>query len=148
MQLTAPSAELELVNRELGTVESIDEGHMAFRMDDGRSIEADPAKHSHLDHGYAVTSHSSQGQTAAECFHVDTQLGAKDLLNNRMPMLPSRVTRMKPSFYNNRSALGAALGRDVSHKSAHTSELVQGQAVPQPEIVPAREHSCGFGIDR
>ena len=35
--------------------------------------------------GYAVTSHSSQGQTADRVLtHVDTELGAKDLLNNRM----------------------------------------------------------------
>jgi hypothetical protein len=32
-----------------------------------------------------VTSHSSQGQTADRVLiHADTQLGAKDLLNNRM----------------------------------------------------------------
>ena len=35
--------------------------------------------------GSAVTSHSSQGQTADRVLtHVDTELGAKDLLNNRM----------------------------------------------------------------
>ena len=34
---------------------------------------------------YAVTSHSSQGQTADRVLiHVDTVVGAKDLLNNRM----------------------------------------------------------------
>jgi hypothetical protein len=34
---------------------------------------------------YAVTSHSSLGQTAdLVLIHVDTELGAKDLLNNRM----------------------------------------------------------------
>ena len=33
--------------------------------------------------GYAVTSHSSQGQTADRVLiHADTELGAKDLLNN------------------------------------------------------------------
>jgi len=34
---------------------------------------------------YAVTSHSNQGQTADRVLiHADTELGAKDLLNNRM----------------------------------------------------------------
>lgn len=34
---------------------------------------------------FAVTSHSSQGQTADRVLiHVDTELGAKDLLNSRM----------------------------------------------------------------
>ena len=54
-------------------------------MNDDCSVEIDPAKHPHLDHGYAVTSHSSQGQTADRVLiHVDTELGAKDLFNNRM----------------------------------------------------------------
>jgi hypothetical protein len=35
--------------------------------------------------GYAVTSHSSHGQTANRVLiHADTELGAKDPLNNRM----------------------------------------------------------------
>ena len=35
--------------------------------------------------GYAVASHSSHGQTADRVLiHADTELGAKDLLNNRM----------------------------------------------------------------
>jgi hypothetical protein len=41
---------------------------------------------------YAVTSHSSQGQTADQVLtHVDTELGAKDLLNNRMAYVASRA---------------------------------------------------------
>ena len=71
---------------------------MALKMDDGRSVEIDPAKHPHLDHGYAVTSHSSQGQTADRVLiHVDTELGAKDLLNTAWRMSPSRVELMMPS---------------------------------------------------
>ena len=37
---------------------------MSLKMDGGRDVELDPREHPHLDHGYAVTSHSSQGQTA------------------------------------------------------------------------------------
>ena len=86
MQLTAPSPDLKLANRELGTVEGIgQQGRMGLKMDGGREVELDSAKHPHLDHGYAVTSHSSQGQNADRgLIHVDTELGAKDLLNNRM----------------------------------------------------------------
>ena len=150
VQLTAPSAELRLVNRELGTVEGISEGRMAFRMDDGRSVEIDPAKHPHLDYGYAVTSHSSQGQTADRVLiHVDTELGAKDLLNNRMAYVAvSRGAHDAQLFTNDRDGLGTALGRDISHRSALMSELRPQQAVPVPEIVPKQEHSYGFGISR
>ena len=149
VQLTAPSAELKLANRELGTVESIGEGRMALQMDDGRSVEIDPAKHPHLDHGYAVTSHSSQGQTADRVLiHVDTELGAKDLLNNRMAYVSvSRGAHDAQLFTNDREGLGAALGRDVSHRSAHVPELKIEQAVePKIEIVPERSHGYGMGL--
>jgi ATP-dependent exoDNAse (exonuclease V) alpha subunit len=47
-------------------------------MDGGRDVQLDPREHPHLDHGYAVTSHSSQGQTAERVLiHVDTELAAK-----------------------------------------------------------------------
>src|SRR5439155_7705652 len=83
--VTAPANELKVANRELGTIESIEEdGRLRMKMDSGRAIELDPRKLPHLDHGYAMTSHSSQGQTADRVLiHVDTELGARDLLNSR-----------------------------------------------------------------
>lgn len=45
----------------------------------------DPQRHPHLDRGHAVTSYSGQGRTADRVLiNVDTELAAKDLLNNRM----------------------------------------------------------------
>ena len=86
IQFTAPANDLKVANRELGTIESIgDDGRLSLKMDGGREVELDPRQYPHLDHGYAVTSHSSQGQTAERVLiHVDTELGAKDLLNSRM----------------------------------------------------------------
>src|SRR5713226_5295536 len=80
IQLTAPANILRVANRESGTTESIDgDGRLHLKIDGGRSVELDPRKHLHLDHGYAMTSHSSQGQTADRVLiHVDTELGAKD----------------------------------------------------------------------
>jgi len=37
---------------------------MSVKMDGGCEVQLDPVKHPHLNHGYAVTSYSSQGQTA------------------------------------------------------------------------------------
>jgi ATP-dependent exoDNAse (exonuclease V) alpha subunit len=46
-------------------------------MDGGRAVELDPHRCLHLDHGYAMTTHSSQGQTADRVLiDVDTELGA------------------------------------------------------------------------
>jgi conjugative relaxase-like TrwC/TraI family protein len=149
VQLTAPSSELKLANRELGTVESIGDSRMTLKMDSGRSVEIDPAKHPHLDHGYAVTSHSSQGQTADRVLiNVDTELGAKDLLNNRMAYVAvSRGAHDAQLFTNDRAALGAALGHDVSHQSAHTPELKIDQAIePKLEVEPEPSFRYGMGL--
>jgi ATP-dependent exoDNAse (exonuclease V) alpha subunit len=150
VQLTAPSQELKVANRELGTVEGIGEdGRLSLKMDGGRAVELDPAKHPHLDHGYAVTSHSSQGQTADRVLiHVDTELGAKDLLNNRMAYVAvSRGAYDAQLFTNDREKLGVALGRDVSHQSALAPALTPQQSIqPQHEIAPEIEHGYGRGI--
>ena len=89
LQFTAPakSDDLKVANRELGTIHSTaDDGRIQLTMNQGgRSVSFDPKQHLHLDHGYAVTSQVSQGQSADRVLiHIDTDLGAKDLLNNRM----------------------------------------------------------------
>ena len=57
IQFTAPNHELKIANRELGTVESIaPDGAMRLKLDSGRSMDYEPQRHPHLDHGYAVTS--------------------------------------------------------------------------------------------
>jgi ATP-dependent exoDNAse (exonuclease V) alpha subunit len=147
VQFTAPANELKVANRELGTVERIQNDRISLRMDDGRNVQIDPAKHPHLDHGYAVTSHSSQGQTADRVLvHVDTELAAKDLLNNRMAYVAiSRGAEDAQLFTNDRSKLGQALGHDVSQQSAHTPQIAPSKPVQQ-EISPKQEHSFGHGI--
>ena len=127
VQFTAPSQDLKVANRELGTVESIaQDGMMRVRLDNDRNMSFDPQRHPHLDHGYAVTSYSSQGQTADRVLiNVDTDLGAKDLLNNRMAYVSvSRGQWDAQIFTNDRSALANALGHDVSHESALRTEHV------------------------
>jgi hypothetical protein len=74
IQFTAPSKELKVANRELGTIERVSsEGDLSVRLDSGREVRFNIREHAHLDHEYAVTSHSSQGQTAKRVLiHVDT----------------------------------------------------------------------------
>jgi len=150
IQFTAPANDLKIANRELGTIESIgQDGRLRLKMDGGRSVELDPRQHPHLDHGYAMTSYSSQGQTADRVLiHVDTELGAKDLLNSRMAYVAvSRGVYDAQFFTNDRKKLGATLGHDVSHQSAHALEAKQEQAIaPQREIGPRQEQGPGLGI--
>jgi conjugative relaxase-like TrwC/TraI family protein len=151
VQLTAPAREIKVANREMGTIENIgQDGRIGLKMDGGHEVQFDSTKHPHLDHGYAVTSHSSQGQTAERVLiHVDTELGAKDLLNNRMAYVAvSRGAHDAQLFTNDREKLPSALGHDVSHQSAHVPEIKPEQSIQpqQPEIAPVQERNYGHGF--
>ena len=152
IQFTAPANELKVANRELGLIADIDgTGRLKLRMDSGRSLQIDPSKHPHLDYGYAMTSHSSQGQTANRVLiHVDTELAAKDLLNNRMAYVSvSRGAFDAQLFTNDSEKLPAALGHDLSKHSAHVPEINSGQTIaPQQEISKGtqQEHGVGLGL--
>ena len=146
IQFTAPSHELKIANRELGTVEEIaSNGEMKIKLDSGQRRVLDPTQYAHVDHGYAVTSYSSQGQTADRVLiHVDTDLSAKDLLNNRMAYVAiSRGQWDAKIFTNDRGALANALGRDVSHKSAHVPEQTIGKSLDSPQ---KHELDIGMGL--
>jgi len=152
IQFTAPANDLKVANRELGTVEAIgQDGQMRLKMDGGRDVQLDPREHPHLDHGYAVTSHSSQGQTAERVLiHIDTELAAKDLLNSRMAYVAvSRGAEDAQLYTNDRAKLPEALGHDVSHESAHTPAMKPEQSITsqQQEIAPVIEHGgMGHGL--
>ena len=140
-----------IANRELGTVENIaQDGAMRLKLDGGRSVDYDSQRFPHLDHGYTVTSYSSQGQTAERVLiHVDTELGAKDLLNNRMAYVAvSRGQWDAQIFTNDREKLSQALGHDVSHQSAYKPE--QAMASMQQKIAPSPalglEQGIGLGL--
>jgi len=152
IQFTAPASDLRIANRELGTVERIgDDGRLNLKMDSGRAVELDSHRHLHLDHGYAMTSHSSQGQTAERVLiHVDTELGAKDLLNSRMAYVAvSRGAYDAQLYTNDREKLPEALGHDVSRQSALMLAMKPEQAItPQQEVShgPRYDHGPGFEI--
>jgi conjugative relaxase-like TrwC/TraI family protein len=151
IQFTAPANDLKVANRELGTIESIGrDGRLSLKMDDGgREVQLDLRQHPHLDHGYAVTSHSSQGQTAERVLiNVDTELGARDLLNSRMAYVSiSRGAHDAQLFTNDREKLPAALGHEVSRESAHVPAHKPEQSIaPQQEIGPRHEQGQGLGI--
>jgi ATP-dependent exoDNAse (exonuclease V) alpha subunit len=127
LQLTAPFYPEKLANRELGTLEKIDgDGNLKLRMDDGREVEFNARQHPHLDHGYAVTSHSAQGQTADRVLvHVDSEHIHKGLINERMAYVSiSRARHDAQVFTNDAETLGKELGKEISHSTAlHSNEM-------------------------
>lgn len=148
IQFIAPANDLKIANREMGTIESISGGRLNLKMDDGRSVQLDPNRQLHLDYGYAVTSHSSQGQTANRVLiHVDTDLGAKDLLNSRMAYVAvSRSAHDAQIFTNSIASLGQALSREVSHATAVQQPPMSHAIEQHAEQRPVHEHEIGQGF--
>jgi conjugative relaxase-like TrwC/TraI family protein len=139
VQFTAPYKEQHVANRELGTIEKMDAGgNLQLRMDSGRSVAFNFKEHPHLDHGYAVTSHSSQGQTADRVLvHVDTEQAGEKLVNRRLAYVAVSRGRHDAQIYtNDKSHLAEQLSRDVSHRSAVESDRAQQPAAEKIEQTP------------
>lgn len=139
VQFTAPDRARHLANRDLGTIESIDAGgHMRVKLDSGRTVAFPLHEHRHLDHGYAVTSYSSQGQTADRVLvHVDTDRVGAQLINQRFAYVAlSRSRHDAQVFTNDRGRLADALGRAVSHRSALEAGPAQQPSTPTQAIGP------------
>jgi conjugative relaxase-like TrwC/TraI family protein len=127
VQFTAPDKSLGVANRDLAAIESIaPDGRISARLDNNRLIEFDPKEHRHFDHGYAITSHSSQGLTAERVL-VNADTGVHpDLLNSRFGYVSiSRASHDATLFTDDVTKLSPQLSSDVSK----TSALVVNQSV-------------------
>ena len=132
IQFTAPDKSLGVANRDRAAIEAVHpDGRLSVRLDNNRQIEFNPNEHRHLDHGYAVTSHSSQGLTAERVLvHADTSVHP-DLLNSRFAYVSiSRASHEATLFTDDIAKLGPQLGADISKTSAldisQTSSVAQG----------------------
>ena len=151
VQFTGPNKDLGVANRDLGTVVSMEDGRITLRMDgkSARIIAFNPAEFRQFDHGYAVTSHSSQGLTAGRVLaHIDTD-SSLNLINNRLAYVSiSRASDDARIYTNNAESLGERLASNVTKTSAidvsklhRLSDLggVSSRSTPEVEFE-------GFGI--
>jgi len=116
IQFTAPNRALQIANRDLGSIEHIGEdGKISVRMDGtkDRIVIFDPKEMRHFDHGYAVTSHSSQGLTAERVLvNMDTDVHP-ELINGRFAYVSvSRASHDAQIYTNNAATLGESLGHE------------------------------------
>jgi ATP-dependent exoDNAse (exonuclease V) alpha subunit len=117
---TAPSKELGVANRDLGTVQQIEKGgQLTVKMDSGKSVSFDAQQMRHFDHGYAVTSHSSQGLTAERVMvNIDSNIHP-DLINTRFAYVSvSRAALDAQIYTDDASTLIARLNHNVTKESA------------------------------
>jgi ATP-dependent exoDNAse (exonuclease V) alpha subunit len=133
IQFTTPDKRLQVANRDLATIEAISpHGEICARLDDGRSVAFSNRDNHHFDHGYAVTSHSSQGLTANRVLvHVDTSVHP-DLISARFAYVSVSRASVDARIYTNHAAsLGKDLSHDVSKSAAMEISQNAGQAVAE-----------------
>jgi ATP-dependent exoDNAse (exonuclease V) alpha subunit len=118
------------------------QGHLSIQLDSGRRVQLDSAKSRHLDYGYAVTSHSSQGQTVDRALvYIDTEQTSSLALNSRLAYVAVSRARYDVRIYtNDAEKLTEALSRQTSKSSAleawQKSEEREYSAA-QPSVTPA-----------
>lgn len=120
IQFTAPNKGLGVANRELGRIEKIDaQGNITLRLEDSRAVQFNAAENRHFDHGYAVTSHSSQGLTAARVLiNIDSAAPAQ-LINSRFAYVAVSRASLDAEIYTDDAAnLGQRVSGDISKSAA------------------------------
>jgi ATP-dependent exoDNAse (exonuclease V) alpha subunit len=121
IQFTAKDKDLGVSNRDLGTITKLEPDQITVRLDgkDERTVSFDPGKMQHFDHGYAVTSHVSQGLTEGRVIaNIDTE-SSRSLINTRLAYVAvSRASDDARIYTNNAETLGARLATDISKTAA------------------------------
>jgi ATP-dependent exoDNAse (exonuclease V) alpha subunit len=153
IQFRAPFAEQRVVNGELGTITKIEQNQIHVALDDERRISFDPQRFPHIDHGYAVTSHTSQGLTVDRVIlNADTQESFR-LLNDRMDYVALSRARDEALIYtdsvpNLRETLNRAadkemaldaIGENSRDKQQERNDLTNDPLAPH--LMPRAEQS-------
>jgi ATP-dependent exoDNAse (exonuclease V) alpha subunit len=136
LQFSALNKDLGISNRDMGTITKMEADRLTVLMDgkEKRSVSFRPSEFRQFDHGYAVTSHSSQGLTADRVIaNIDTD-SSRSLINNRLAYVAiSRASHDARIYTNNAETLGQRLATDVTKTAAldFTAKVEQtAQAAP------------------
>ncbi len=123
IQFTAPVKDLGVANHDLATIVRLHGDTVTAKLDSkdgkGREVSFDARKMRHFDHGYAMTSHSSQGVTADRVLvNMDTR-AHPEIINPRFAYVSvSRASQEARLYTNDAEALGQKLSHDASNTSA------------------------------
>jgi ATP-dependent exoDNAse (exonuclease V) alpha subunit len=89
-------------------------------MDNGKAVSFDAHQMRHFDHGYAVTSHSSQGLTAERVLvNIDTNIHP-ELVNSRFAYVSVSRASQDAQIYTNDAT---SIREHLAHNSDKTSAL-------------------------
>jgi len=104
---------MNVKNGSLGTVEQIQGGELAVQLDGGGRVAFNASEYEHLDHGYALTVHKSQGATVDRSYvlaseYMDRHAGYVAMSRHRDQ---ARLYYSTEQF-RDQGALALALGRE------------------------------------
>lgn len=134
LQFTAPSHELRVANRDLGTVEHVNSnGDLRIWMDSGQEVRFNSASTRTLTMVTQLPATAARGQTLDRVLiHVDTEK-SKLLVNNRFAHVSvSRAQHDAHIYTNDGSKLSRSLSPESSQRTA--TEVEQELTAPKSEI--------------
>jgi conjugative relaxase-like TrwC/TraI family protein len=157
IQFRAPLTEKRIANGELATITKIGDEELSVKLDSGREVSFEQQRFRHIDHGYAVTSHSSQGTTVDRVLiNADTR-ESEMLLNDRMGYVAVSRAREDAIIYTNsieelRSALDRRVDKEtaleaMSETAEHRHELKDAQSPHDVENRKSFEKDHGYEAD-
>jgi len=136
IQFRAPFTEKRIANGELATIGKIGDEELTVKLDSGREVSFEKDHFRHIDHGYAVTSHSSQGTTVDRVLiNADTS-ESRVLLNDRMGYVAVSRAREDAIIYTNsieelRGALDRRVDKEMAVEAVHQATQRQHELKDQ-----------------
>jgi conjugative relaxase-like TrwC/TraI family protein len=155
IQFRAPFTDKRIVNGELGSITKIEPERLHVTLDSGREVSFDPQQFRHLDYGYAVTSHSSQGLTVDRVLvNADTRESLQ-LLNDRMAYVAVSRAREEALIYtdsasNLRDTLNRGTDKEMALKAVKdTLRDMQQERNPanHDPLAPQNQARTEHGMD-
>ena len=151
VQFRAPARKQRISNGELGTIERIERDKWTIKLDTNRRVFVSPGENPHLDYGYAVTSHSAQGQTVNRVLINMNTRESDVLLNQRMAYVAASGMRGDVRIYTDSTDnLSEALARQVDKSIALEAAkgLPHERSANKEQINEQRETQSIIGADR
>jgi conjugative relaxase-like TrwC/TraI family protein len=150
VQIRLPDRNLGIANGQFATIAALDSvsGDATLTLSRGRQLKINLRSFPHVDHGYAVTSHASQGATVDSVIvNVDTTR-SRELVNRQQFYVSlSRARHDAVIFTDSRESLPRAISRTADKSVAldaiegiQMRQKSSGTGLPSMAIVTPREH--------
>jgi conjugative relaxase-like TrwC/TraI family protein len=151
IQFRAPFTEKRVANGELANIAKIGDEEIIVKLDSGREFSFEPEKFRHLDHGYAVTSHSSQGTTVDRVLINADTTESRVLLNDRMGYVAVSRAREDAIIYTNsieelRGALDRRVDKEMALEATNSSQDQRQTLHDESSHAASQNHEKSFSV--